>query len=383
MSVVERMNVFDSDRETLRTVANVLGVVVLLAAVSPFVVYAVPGVVGADHGMVVLSGSMEPKMSPGDAVIVREVPPSEIEEGDVITFRTDSQTPTTHRVVDIRQTERGVAYVTKGDANEEADRGLVLHSQVVGEVAFVIPYLGHVIQFANTRMGFLTLVLTPLALFVASELWELAASIRGSESTAETTSADADVPPDAVAASTAAADGTDAADADSGGFTLTQSSLQLLTLLLGFYVPYSGYVAYTTREAWSIGVATATAIAFLFGLVTYLASRGSGSGSGSGSDGAARSIEGVVRRGELPARLGERTTVPLDSVESLVQMAVDRDDWVIYDEEQATYYMARDDALYLHRAAAPEPDGGTTISETEAEAEATADDATPTGGETP
>ncbi|GAB6862185.1 signal peptidase I [Haloplanus litoreus] len=347
------MSESESGRDTLRLVANVLVVLLLIGAVTPFVVYAVPQVVGADHGLVVLSGSMEPRMSPGDAVIVREVPQSEIDEGDIITFQTSSETPTTHRVMDIRETEDGVAYVTKGDANEEQDPGLVPHDRVVGEVAFVIPFLGHVIQFANTQMGFLVLVLTPMLLFVLSELWELAKSIQGDEAGTDTPESAAATPhPDAT---TAAAETETATDDDDGGLTLTRSSLQVILVLFGFYVPYSGYVAYSTREVWSIGAATATVLGFLFCLVVYVASRGATPG-GAATRGT-RSIEGVVRHGELPARIGERTTIPLDSVESLVRMAADRDDWVIYDEDRDTYYMTRDDALYLHRAA-PETDGG-------------------------
>jgi signal peptidase I len=320
-------------------------------------VYAVPGVVGADHGLVVLSGSMEPRMSPGDAVIVREVPASEIERQDIITYqRTGSDTPTTHRVIEKQSTDDGVAYVTKGDANEERDRGTVSHDRVVGEVIIVIPFIGHVIQFANTQLGFLTLVLTPMVLFVLSELWEVAKSVREPESDADVGVGDGSTTADesqtvGTTADTAGSDPDDGAD----GFTLTRSSLQLVLLLFGLYVPYSAYVAYTTQEAWSIAVATGTGIGFLFCLVLYVASRGSG-----GSASTTRSADGVVRRGELPAGIGDRTTIPLDSVESLVQMALDRDDWVIYDEEQDTYYMTRDDALYLHRAA-PETDGGTAV----------------------
>lgn len=350
----------DGGRDWIRLGANVLGIFVLLAAVSPFVVYAVPEVIGADQGLIVLSGSMEPKMSPGDAVIVREVPASEIEQRDIITFRTESDTPTTHRVVEVRQTDSGVAYVTKGDANEDPDQGTVPYRRVVGEVILVIPFIGHVVQFANTQTGFLALVLTPMALFVLSELWELSKAIRGSGSESTTAEAD-DVPPEAVpAASTSTTDAdADAETDDTGGFTLTRSSLQLILLLLGLYVPYSGYVAYTTREAWSIGAATATGVAFLFSLVIYVASYSAGSDA---ADEGSRSVAGVVRRGELPTRIGDRTTVPLESVESLVQMALDRDDWVIYDEEQNTYYMTRDDAVYLHRAS-PETDGGMPITE--------------------
>ena len=350
------------DRSVPRLAVNVLVVLVLAAVVVPFVVYAVPGVVGADHGLVVLSGSMEPKMSPGDAVIVREVPASEIQEQDIITFqRTGSDTPTTHRVIEVQETESGTEYVTKGDANEERDRGTVSQDRVIGEVIFVIPFIGHVIQFANTQLGFLALVLTPMALFVLSELWELAKSVREPEASTNEAAGGPAVQGDTAAGSGSAEpdteSGTSTDDGDGGGFTLTRSSLQLIVLLLGLYVPYSGYVAYTTREAWSIAAATATGIAFLFGAVLYLASRGAGGGSTST---AGRSTDGVVRRGELPAQIGERTTIPLESVESLVQMALDRDDWVIYDDDEDTYYMAQDDALYLHRAS-PETDGGTAV----------------------
>jgi signal peptidase I len=344
------------DRSKLRPAANVLVVLVLLAAVAPFIAYAVPQVVGADHGLVVLSGSMEPAMSPGDAVIVKEAPASEIEERDIITFqRSGSDTPTTHRVVEIQQTEDGVAYVTKGDAVGQPDQGLVPHDRVVGEVIFVIPFIGYVIKFASTQFGFLALVLTPMVLFVLSELWELAKSIRSPETSPDATTSDE--PPTAAAATTADSDA-ETATGDSGGFTLTRSSVQLLLLLVGLYVPYSAYVAYTTREAWSIGVATATVITFLFCLVAYVAMRGSSDSTTKTSDPA----DGVVRRGELPEQASERKRILFDSVESLIQMAIDRDDQVIYDEEENTYYMDQGDALYLHWSGL-KADGGTDVTE--------------------
>jgi len=355
-----------SDRNTLRLAMNALVVLVIVAVVAPFVVYAVPGVVGADHGLVVLSGSMEPEMSPGDAVIVREVPPSEIETGDVITYqRAGSDTPTTHRVIEIQQAEEGPAYVTKGDANDDADRGTVPHSRVVGEVILVLPFIGHVIQFANTQVGFLALVLAPMVLFVLSELWELAKSVREPEESPDReTTGDVPVDTETSAAGTDTGHGDQEGD---GGFTLTRSSLQLVLLLLGLYVPYSAYVAYTTREAWSIAVATGTTIGFLFCAVIYVASRGS-SGSSAGSSRAS----GIVEHGELPSELGERTTVALDSVESLIQMTLDRGEAVLYDRNEEAYYVDRDDAVYLHRVA-PETDGGTAVeddSSSEAESEA-------------
>ncbi len=255
----------DSVRSAIRLVGKLLGVLLLLAVLVPFVVYAVPQVVGADHGMVVLSGSMEPTMSPGDAVIVTEVPPERIETGDIITFqRQGSQTPTTHRVIEIDQTENGPAYVTKGDANEDPDAGAVPAGRVIGEVMLVIPWIGYFVQFTNTQLGFLALVLAPFGLLLVSELWNLARAT-GDNSGAETATDDVEPTP------TDAAPTTD----DSDEFTLTTSGLQLGIGLLLVYAPYSGYVAYTLREAWAVAVATATGIALLFALMLYGRIRGS------------------------------------------------------------------------------------------------------------
>jgi hypothetical protein len=43
-------------------------------------------------------------------------------------------------------------------------------------------------------------------------------------------------------------------------------------------------------------------------------------------------------------------------------MAIDRDDQVIYDEEENTYYMDQGDALYLHWSGL-KADGGTDVTE--------------------
>ncbi|MFC7176169.1 signal peptidase I [Halosegnis marinus] len=153
-------------RVTARRVAAVLGTLLLVAAVTPFVVFAVPQVVGADDGFVVLSGSMEPALSPGDVVIVDASTPVRV--GDVITYRTGGESvPTTHRVVGA--VDGG--YETKGDANENVDAGVVPRSAVLGEVVYVIPLVGHVILWANTSTGYVALVVVPLVLLVANELW--------------------------------------------------------------------------------------------------------------------------------------------------------------------------------------------------------------------
>ncbi|WP_165853277.1 signal peptidase I [Halonotius aquaticus] len=137
---------------------------VLIAAVSPFVVFALPEVVGADESYVVLSGSMEPTLSPGDVVIVDAT--ATVGIGDIITYDTGDQVPTTHRVID----ERDGGYQTKGDANENVDSGLVAFESVIGRTIITIPFVGYVILWANSPVGYVLLVVIPLVLLGVSEL---------------------------------------------------------------------------------------------------------------------------------------------------------------------------------------------------------------------
>jgi len=175
-----------------RTVLRILVTVVLIAIVVPFVVYSVPGVVGADHSYVVLSGSMEPTIQTGGVAIVNEQSPSTIERGDIITFVTKGEeVPTTHRVVDVRQTEQGREFVTKGDANDARDSQPVFAQNVIGTLAFSIPYIGYVINFAGTQLGFITLVVLPIGLLVLGELYDLGvAALNTSREANETTEGD-------------------------------------------------------------------------------------------------------------------------------------------------------------------------------------------------
>lgn len=184
-------------RMNRKTVFSVVGLVLLLGVVLPFVVFIVPQAVGAEHSYVVASSSMSPAIETGDVVLVNELSAPAVEEGDIITF-IDGERATiqggeaggnlvTHRVMDIRQIEQGIVFETKGDANEEVDRGVVPASALVGRVMVTIPYIGHVIVFAGTRLGFITLVAAPLGLLVLGELYDLARAARSGDRAANTT----------------------------------------------------------------------------------------------------------------------------------------------------------------------------------------------------
>lgn len=262
-----------------RKAANVLGIVLLIALVAPFAAFAAPEVVGADESFVVLTASMTPAIAPGDVVIVADRDPTAIAAGDVITFsRGTSDVPVTHRVVDVVAADGGIAFETRGDANEGTDPGLVPATNLIGEVVFVIPYIGYVIQFAGTRAGFVALVVLPFGLLAASELWSIVRGT-GEASTPEpdpeaVTAADA-AETDARGASIAAAQSSSdepAAESGSGGVSVAAVG-GAVTVLIGF-APYAAYVAFELRTALSIAVAVAVTTVLLGALAVWVPSSG-------------------------------------------------------------------------------------------------------------
>ncbi|MEF8819731.1 MAG: signal peptidase I [Haloferacaceae archaeon] len=188
------------DRET---VVNVAIVVVLLVLVSPVVAYAVPQTIGASESYVVLSGSMEPALQTGGVIYVYERSPEKIEEGDIITFNVEGARTdvTTHRVVDTVQRDGTRMFVTKGDANEDRDPVPVPPDAVIGVVPEQfgilahVPFVGHLLLFAQSQQGIILLVFVPAGLLVVTELWSLYKEATSGGEEDESDSEDADPDP--------------------------------------------------------------------------------------------------------------------------------------------------------------------------------------------
>jgi signal peptidase I len=118
---------------------------------------------------IVLSGSMEPEILPGDLIVTKEVDPEDVKVGDVITFRTDKTTAVSHRVTEI-STDGGLSFLTKGDANIGADKGSVLPESIEGKYILRVAKLGSVALFLQTPIGLLVFVVIPLCLFILYDI---------------------------------------------------------------------------------------------------------------------------------------------------------------------------------------------------------------------
>jgi signal peptidase len=231
-------------------IASMVGFALLLLVVIPFVVYAVPQVVGADASYVVLSGSMEPTISAGDVIIVSAVDPARIGAGDVITFEDDRDQPTTHRVIEVVERDGQREFRTKGDNNEDADPRPIGPDEVIGRIPsiggalLVIPSVGRVIRFAGTSTGLLVFLVVPVVLLVLNEAYSIAVGTRSADATGESPGDDA-APADGA--------GGDAA----GAVTLTGDQLRIGVVLLALLTVASGWIAFELRTVWSFVVAAA------------------------------------------------------------------------------------------------------------------------------
>jgi len=163
--------------KVLKWIGNIIFIFIVIAvAVSIYFMFQtrrnpdkVPSITGFSV-MTVLSGSMSPYLSAGDMIIIKETDPELLREGDVITYKQNSDLIVTHRIIELSENDDGLMFKTKGDANNVEDVGLVSENQLIGKVFFKIPYGGYVARFVRTPYGFVIFILIPLACLILGEI---------------------------------------------------------------------------------------------------------------------------------------------------------------------------------------------------------------------
>ena len=125
--------------------------------------------IGGYCPLIVLTGSMEPEISSGDLIIVKQIDSSEVKENDIIAFFDpdgNGQSILTHRVVNVTEEDGKTAFITKGDANNSEDRQPVPSDQLVGGYVLRIPGMGNIAMFMQTTAGLIVCVVLPLIILV-------------------------------------------------------------------------------------------------------------------------------------------------------------------------------------------------------------------------
>jgi len=92
---------------------------------------------------VISSGSMNPSLQIGDIVLIDEVEPEELREGDIIQYVDyDNVTLILHRLIKIIEEDGKTYYETKGDANNAPDLKPITKERIKGKTIFTIPKIG-------------------------------------------------------------------------------------------------------------------------------------------------------------------------------------------------------------------------------------------------
>lgn len=174
----------------LKWISNIISILMLILLVI-LLYYTIaskanggkPNIMGVEF-LTVLSGSMEPGIPTGSIIGVKPVDdPSTLQVGDVITFKASDSGDMliTHRIIEIVQEGNSIKFITQGDNNDAPDPDPVLASQVVAKYQkIVIPYLGYLFSYANTKTGIVLLMIVPGAILILSQLisvWKMIANM--------------------------------------------------------------------------------------------------------------------------------------------------------------------------------------------------------------
>lgn len=101
---------------------------------------------------IVTSGSMEPKFSAGDLILVKGQDSYQL--GDIVTFRDSGGAMVTHRITGSVSGQ----FITKGDANNTEDAELLSPENIVGKLQLVLPGAGEAVLFLRSPLGLLILL---------------------------------------------------------------------------------------------------------------------------------------------------------------------------------------------------------------------------------
>ena len=182
---------------TLLDVARIVGAsvarVVLLAAICLLGWGAAPAALGWTP-TTVMTGSMEPRIHPGDIVVARPVAPAALSVGQVVLVDDPDHAGRLrlHRFVAAAADGR---LVLRGDANQNDDSTHVATSAVHGVGFIRVPYVGMpVVWLAERRMVALSLLTAALMLLVAAT--RLDRGLRGAAARARVADEDRGASPD-------------------------------------------------------------------------------------------------------------------------------------------------------------------------------------------
>ena len=167
-------------KKALRILKNILVWAVALLAVG-MMIFTVVSVRTFDRGdrslfgfkaFIVLSDSMsKTDFNAGDLVLVKEVDPSTLQEGDIIAYTSQNASnygeTVTHKIRRLTTDANGEpGFVTYGTTTDTDDETVVTYPYVLGKYKTKLPGVGKFFQFLKTTPGYIVCILLPFLLLI-------------------------------------------------------------------------------------------------------------------------------------------------------------------------------------------------------------------------
>ncbi|MBO7252634.1 MAG: signal peptidase I [Oscillospiraceae bacterium] len=121
---------------------------------------------------IVMSDSMsKTDFDAGDLVVIKEVDPSTLESGDIITYQSQNShnygENVTHKIRSRTTTLDGnPGFITYGTTTDTDDEAIVTYPYVQGKYIFALPKVGTFFNFLRTPQGYFLFILIPFLMLV-------------------------------------------------------------------------------------------------------------------------------------------------------------------------------------------------------------------------
>ena len=167
-------------RKVLQIIKNIFVwmVVVMAVCMMIFTIISVNTFDRADRSLfgykafIVLSDSMKATdFGAGDLVLVKEVDPSTLKEGDIIAYQSSDDENygevITHKIRRLTTDAEGdPGFITYGTTTDTDDENIVTYSFILGKYQTKLPGVGNFFQFLKTTPGYIVCIFLPFLLLI-------------------------------------------------------------------------------------------------------------------------------------------------------------------------------------------------------------------------
>jgi|AntRauTorcE11897_2_1112592.scaffolds.fasta_scaffold00001_510 signal peptidase len=122
----------------------------------------------------VLTGSMEPTLNVGDAILIKDVDANNIQVDDIVTYKSTegvlSGNYVTHRVVEINEENGQLIFTTKGDANNSIDTEIITADKIHGVFQRKLVIIKYLLSVFTNVYVFMIFIIAPLFISLFMQL---------------------------------------------------------------------------------------------------------------------------------------------------------------------------------------------------------------------